>query len=249
MYDKINLMVPTYQRTDDAIALVESALATADMPGHVVWTFCVNASDFDTISELDKRKWPYILEQTRQPNLSQYFNLLYQQTPHQGEDTLVSMLGDDMRFETKGWDTKILSTVNARDGAAVVYCNDGFIAHSRWENDGVGCAVNLFTTRKLVDAAGMDEFMCSYFHAEMIDVVWTLIGKYTGTACYLPKVTIKHNHASAFSVEEQDDTFHRLQPVRDLANRTPGNQQYARAYATLAAANIIDAGLGRWNVL
>jgi hypothetical protein len=90
--------------------------------------------------------------------------------------------------------------------------------------------------------------MCEFFHADMIDMIWTLVGAMTGTLCYLPDVIIQHNHSTKKSEDEWDETFKRLSPVQKAANGKH-NQKLAIAYATLCAKNIIESGVGKWNIL
>lgn len=237
-------MIPTYKRPLRLMALVDSAMKNADDVSRLRFCFCVNRKDAETESYINGRYWPneahieVIHEDTDQPNLSLYFNLMYKHTRFQ--DALVSELGDDMVFLTKGWDTRVLDEVNKGEGRVVVYCNDNYIAHEK-------CCVNLFTTRALVEAM-KKPFMCEFFHADMIDVIWTLTGTATGTLRYLPDVLVQHNHSTKKKPEDWDETFKRLSPVQKAANG-PGNQKLALSYAMLCARNLIEEGIGKWNIL
>jgi hypothetical protein len=154
---------------------------------------------------------------------------------------VISMVGDDMVFKTKGYDTAILKAINDAEGKAIVYCNDDFIA-------GEKLCVNLFTTRLMVEATGKP-FMCEMYHADMIDVVWTNVGLLTGTLKYLKEVIIKHEHESVKkNAKEFDETCKRMMPLRVIANDKE-NRAYGWRYANICAANLIDAGIGRWNIL
>jgi hypothetical protein len=105
----------------------------------------------------------------------------------------------------------------------------------------------LFTTRELVQAT-KKPFMCEFFHADMIDMVWTMAGAASGTLRYLPDVIIRHNHSTRLKPEDYDETFKRLQPVQKAANAKE-NQKLAISYAMLCAKNMIESGIGKWNVL
>ena len=180
-----------------------------------------------------------VIEETDQPNLAFYFNLMYDNTNH--KDAVVSMLGDDMSFITPGWDIHVLDAINSRDGKAVVFCDDGFIAHDK-------LCVNMFTTRELVEST-QKPFMCPIFHAEMIDVVWYLYGQSTSTLLYIPNVIIKHDHDSGKPETERDYTFNRMVPLRQSVNGNKASQKIAFAWATVMACNSIKNGVGKWNVL
>lgn len=245
-YDKICLMLPTYKRISSLTSVIDSALKHANDPSSLRFCLCVNEKDKETLAYLNSRYWPnenhldVILENTRQPNLSFYFNEMYKRTRFNELGTLVSELGDDMVFCTKGWDDRVLEEINKREGKAIVYCDDNYIAHEK-------CCVNLFTSRMMVEAS-KKPFMCEFFHADMIDMIWTMVGTMTGTLVYLQDVIIQHNHSTKKNKDDWDETFKRLAPVQKAANGSE-NQRYAAVYATLCAKNIIEEGIGKWNLL
>jgi hypothetical protein len=242
-WDSIALFLPTYKRPDNIARFVKTAHDTASNPSRLRLALCVNEKDIATREFLEKDfecplAYEVILEQTRQPNLSKYFNILYDQTSFNSERTVVTMLGDDMYFQTSGWDEAVLERINAKNGNAIVFCNDGGIAQDE-------LAVNLFTTRKIIEATEKP-FMCPEFHAEMIDVVWTVAGVQASILEYLGDVVIVHDHGCVDG-KKQDETYVRLQPLRQVTNNNPRNLKYARTYGTLCAANIIKKGYGEWN--
>lgn len=246
-YEKICLMIPTYKRPEWLGKIIDSAVETADDVSRLRFSFCVNVKDDVTRKYLSEKafpagcEWEIIDESTRQPNLALYFNKMFDETKFNGDDTLATELGDDMVFVTRGWDTIILEEMNKADGLVIVYCDDDYIAHDK-------CCVNLFVSRKLV-ALTRKPFMCPYFHADMIDLVWTMVGAISGILRYLPSVVIRHNHSTAEKDESKwDDTFKRLAPVQKSAN-SKANHKLAFAYSTMVAKNLIDSGVGKWNVL
>jgi hypothetical protein len=150
------------------------------------------------------------------------------------------MFGDDMVFVSNGWDEKFLAAMNKADGNAIVYGDDAFIAHEK-------LTVHFCTSRKIVRATGLP-FMCTKYHAEMIDVVWTNVGQTVGILKYLPDVIIKHEHDSGKTEDQWDDTFRRLSPLRKMSN-SQERQRPAIVWSTIASANLIKNGIGQWNVL
>ena len=65
--------------------------------------FLVNISDNETIHYLndyslqdDFNGWEILYENLESPNISEFFNQMYEKTIFNQDDTLVSMLGDDM---------------------------------------------------------------------------------------------------------------------------------------------------------
>jgi hypothetical protein len=241
-YETICLMVPTYKRISRIMSFINSALNTADNPSCLRFTFCVNKKDEETVAYLQDRKWnnPYeiIFEETKQPNLALYFNKMFDETKF--ADAIVSELGDDMLFISKGWDTRVLELINATEGNAIVYFNDDYVAKDK-------CCVNLFVSRELV-ARTKKPFMCPIFHADMIDMVWTMVGAMTGLLRYQDDIIIQHNHSTKTDSKLWDETFQRLRPVQQAANGK-SNQKLAVSYATLCAKSIIDSGVGTWNTL
>jgi hypothetical protein len=237
-------MVPTYKRVSRLHSFINSAIDTAEDPTRICFSFCVNVKDNDTKTFLQMRKWQtgidyeIILEDTIQPNLALYFNKMFNETHF--KDAIVSMVGDDMLFITPGWDTRILEQINASDGTAIVYFNDDYVAKEK-------CCVNMFVTRELVEKT-KKPFMCEFFHADMIDMVWTIVGNLVGILRYQDDIVIQHNHSTKQKQEAWDETFKRLSPVQKAANSEP-NQRLAVSYATLCAKNLIDVGVGQWNIL
>jgi len=108
------------------------------------------------------------------------------------------MLGDDMVFITKGYDTRILSRMNEVEGVGLVYCDDDYKQHG-------DLCVNLFVTEKLVTATSKP-FMCELYPVDFIDTLWDKVSKRLGIACYLPDVKIRHEHAGGSA------TYNRLRP-------------------------------------
>lgn len=244
MYTKINLMLPTYHRIENLNRIVQSVIDTTENIDNIRWTFCINEKDTQSLEWAIRAFenhdiFHVITENTRQPNLAKYFNMMYDDTVF--KDAVVTMIGDDMIFKTKGWDLRVLEEINKYNGYRIVYCDDDYIAHDK-------CCVNMFTTRRMVDKT-KKPFMCPFFHADIIDVVWTLVGKMSGTLTYLEDVIIYHDHNTRKSNElDWDETYKRLAPVQKV-NNDGSNRRLAISYATIVARNIIEGGIGKWNVL
>jgi len=210
IYDKICLFCPTYGRSKTYLPkFVESAEKNSN---GICFSFCVNGKDVDTLKYITERKWkfPYeiIMEDLSKPHLAKYYNMIYNLSKWKPEkETVVSMVGDDMQFLTPNWDIKILELINHYKGIGVFWANDDYIARER-------LCVNMFVTRDFVEATEHD-FMCELFAAEMIDYLWHKVGKYTRTLHFDPDIHIKHDHQ--YSYPTKDDTFNRLQPLRDAA--------------------------------
>ena len=207
MYNKINLMLPTYGRSKTSLPkFISSCVKTMHSKDNIVFTFLVNVKDTDTRDYFKNLviapEFEVILENTSSPDLGKYFNMMYDLTVHQEKETVVTMLGDDMVFKTKDWDSLLLKKINDKKGIGVFYCNDNYTAKEKM-------CVNLFLTRKFVDMVG-SLFMAD-FKADFIDTVWYQLGKMTDTLNYSPEIIIQHNHASKIG---EDDTYIRTKKNR-----------------------------------
>lgn len=229
-YNKINVMCPTYKRAKTKLpTFVRSAVSKSD--GKICFTFCVNKHDRETAlfikEEFAKNGVDFcvIFEDEPAPHLARFYNSMYYQTKFRDDDIMVSMFGDDMVFETQGWDTRVLNAASKTDGKVIVYCNDAYVA-------GDTCCVNMCTTRHLVKATKYP-FMCTRYPMEMIDVVWTMIGDKIGRLRYLNDVIVRHEHAGKVG---KDETFNRLQTQHGASYSV--SKQYLEEYVESAVKNI-----------
>jgi hypothetical protein len=236
MYNKIALMVPTLCRSETYLPKFINSAIEMSSPSITSFVFCVNKNDDQTISFLKRKhfgdfKCDVVFEDLPTPNLAKYFNMMYDSTKLD-ENKVVSMLGDDMEFRTPGWDQKIIDIINTYDGIGVFWCNDDYIAGER-------CPVNMFVTRKMVEATERP-FMSEAYAADMIDYIWGKVGKYTGTSHYLPDVHIWHNHSTHLPADKRDVTFQRLSKIQIEAHKI--GKQRAREIAHEIAVILISNG-------
>jgi len=208
VYNKVNLMLPTYHRFDNKLPkFIKSALDKCSSKSTICFTFCVNEKDKETeyvIHKLLKDEgvdYEIIFETLERPHLAKYFNMMYEKTKFQEESTVVSMLGDDMEFWTQGFDIVILKALNAMGGLGLVYGDDCLWWHEK-------LCVNLFTTRTYVDLQAPFPFMCEYYPRDQIDIVWYKVARAMGMIRYLDHLKLSHNHATQGDC--RDATFDRL---------------------------------------
>jgi len=206
-YDRINLFLPTYKRVGNGKLprLLNSCINLLSRAENLCITFLVNVDDTETREYLDKLVvpvlWEVLYTERKTPHLGKMYNQIYEQTRFKDGGTLVSMVGDDMEWQTSGYDLAILNAINRVGGMGLVYCNDAFVQGSKM-------CVNLFTTRKYVEAT-KHPFMCELFAAYFIDTVWMKVARKTKTAIYLKDVILKHRHHSA-NPKHTDITSQRL---------------------------------------
>ena len=255
-YDRICLMLPTRGRCrknpeknpdgndiweGKLVDFLQSSMEMTERPTSEVvdYLFMVNENDQATLDFLIWRmqgyKFQILTENDPEINISGWFNRMYAESRFNRPETLVSLLGDDMIFKTKGYDQAILNAVNECDGNALVYCNDAYCA-------GENCCVNLFTTRKVVEATGKP-YMKADHKAEMIDDVWIKIAKMVNIQKYLPDTVILHDHFTKLPEPEWDETAKRLTPVQ-RAEHAARDLTAEQAYVNEVAKTLISKGIG-----
>ena len=235
LYDRINIFCPTYKRIINGrfIKMLTSAMLTAADPKQVCFTFLINDDDqeshnFFKTQEIIPSEFLYhaIVTNIFPPSLSKFYNTMYEKTNFQEPGTLVSMIGDDMVFKTKGWDDAILRKANEMDGVCGIYCDDDYCQHGN-------LCVNLFTTRKLIEATGK-KFMCEMFPVDFIDTLWMKFLQRIRRAYYLDWVKIKHEHACHTQV------WNRL---RNFYHESHANIPKLEPYVMEMVKSVIEKGL------
>lgn len=123
---------------------------------------------------------------------------------------LVMMAGDDLRFETPGWDAAVAEAVDERDdGIMLAWCNDG--------SEFGPVATHPVVSRAWVWAVGT--FTPPYYHAWNADS-WLLdLGIKTGRLAYLEEVMVRHMHVD-YGLAADDATYRRARSYRE-AYRQP----------------------------
>lgn len=192
-YTGINMMVPTRGRVLNGRLpkFVSSALSLAADPSRIFFTFVIDPGDnessrYATRLARSRAQVDIIVSDWEQPHLAKSWNAAFERTSFTDPGILASMVGDDMAWETPGYDARILDAMNERGGRAIVYCDDGFVQHEK-------LCVNMFVARDLVTATGRP-FMCERFRANIIDSIWMDVGRRCGLLCYLPDVILRHEH-------------------------------------------------------
>jgi hypothetical protein len=113
------------------------------------------------------------------------------------------MIGDDMVFETKNWDLRILDEFSEqklhKDKIKMVYCND--------KRHGRKISVNAFVHRKYMEINGY--FMREEFMVDYIDIWLQHVFLALNRLFYLNDVIIEHLHWS-FGKDKKDTVVDRL---------------------------------------
>jgi hypothetical protein len=216
-------MVPTYYRLKKLERFVVSAQKCCGR-GNICFTFCVNKKDNDTVLLINTlcRGWEYqiLYEDLPEPNLANFYNLMYRQSRFNNPETIVTMLGDDMEFRTNGADTFFINEINKHGGMGIFYGND--------KNKKKKLCTMLFTTRKFIDYNLPEPFMNELFPVDVIDRLWRDTAEKLNCLYYYPQIKILHHH----SKKDRDATHVRL---RTQAYITRANET---AYPFILAAQI-----------
>lgn len=237
IYDRINLMLPTYGRAKTKLPrFINSAIEHASNYKNVCITFLLHKKDTDTINYIKQDIIPFetdiIFDEYETPNLAIFYNTLYEKTKFKDDNILVSMIGDDTIFKSNNFDIDILNEINKHDGIGLVYCDDCYIHHDR-------LCVNMFTTRKFVDGTGLS-FMDERFPADFIDDIWMAVSKSVNAAYYLGDTKLYHDHEGRVSQDNRDKTCIRLREQASIARR---NFRYIPGRISTAVGNLIKNGL------
>jgi hypothetical protein len=222
MYNRINIMLPTYKRVNNGRLLrhLESSCRLVSNPKNVCYTFLYTPGDKETQEffynlcckkgfdfEGKHIEFPFAYKEIsdsdpKNLNLGRFYNQMYKETRFKDPGTLVSLVGDDMVWLTKDFDVHILNKINEVGGRGLIYCNDNYIARDR-------CMVNMFTSRQLIEATERP-FLHEGFSADHHDVIYTEIGKALNIAYYLPNVILDHQHNRKLPKDQWDETRNRL---------------------------------------
>jgi len=233
----INILLPTYKRVKSGKLprFLESFENMANDVKRLHFTLMVNKGDAETDEflrpwwiEAEERgvKASVVVVDYPTPNLGWFYNTLYEVTPFKDPGLAVTMLGDDMVCRTKGWDARVLESLNKVNGLGLVHCRDGI------QNGKI--AVNFFTSRAWVDATG-GEFMVD-IPVDFIDVAATEVARRLNREIYLDDVFIEHDHSSLKLEKDWDDGFRRL---REQYGKMERPEEIVKAF--------VEASVKAWN--
>jgi hypothetical protein len=211
VYTGINLMLPTYGIAKTRLPdFVESAESTCADQDNIFYTFMLHKGDIETeqylINRLGKtNRLSLHYEDEDLPHLAKFWNRLYRETKFQDKGLMISMVGDDMIFQSEWWDELLLDECNKMKGIGVWFGDDCKNTHDI-------LMVNIFTTRLIVESQNPFPFMCEAFPCDDMDWVWDHVSRRLGIRYYLESFKLFHNHAT-FKEENMDKVWERLRLV------------------------------------
>ncbi len=202
---KIALLVPSRERIDFKRDLAKSVLDTVDNINNVNLYFGIDDDDPTKNEAIQiSQQYPFVKiveihNGGRFDGLGKLWNICARATTEE----IMAMIGDDMVFVTKGWDTQVLEEFNGnncpKDNIKMVYCYDG--RHGR------AIAVNAFVHRSYMNLTGY--FMREEFKVDFIDLWLQQIFSAIGRIKYRGDIHIEHKHWS-FGKSSRDNVANHL---------------------------------------
>ena len=187
---KIALLLPTRERIENKKRLLKSIKDTATNTDNVVLYMGIDDDDptkEDVIKLCGDYSWVKIVEihnEGKFLGLGKLFNLCAKEA----KEEILSLIGDDMVFQTKDWDSKIIEEFNEencpKDKFKMVYVYDG------WHGNRL--AVNAFLHRSYYDINGY--FAREEFMANCLDKWLQRIFFVFGRLKYKSDIYLEHKH-------------------------------------------------------
>jgi hypothetical protein len=183
---RISILCPTRGRPDNVLRMMNTALATAEGP--IEFVFYVDEDDLPTIDVLSKVAaapglnvktiiGPRIL-------LSECWNRCAEQATAE----IMMHAGDDITFESDGWDRHVVAAFERYPDRLVFVHGDDRLQGSNLGTHG-------FLHRRWVNVLGY--FVPPYFSSDYNDTWLTEVADVLGRRVYLPEVITEHHHPLA----------------------------------------------------
>ena len=154
----ISLLCPTRKRPSFMKELWKSVCDTSDNINNIELIFYIDSDDIDSIDTYKTlgKNIKAVVDERGEGNLSIMWNRCYEIS----SGDIVMHCGDDIRFRTKGWDTKVLNKFKEyKDKIVLVYGDDGI------RKDDL--ATHSFLHKNWVNTVGY--FLPPYFSSDMND--------------------------------------------------------------------------------
>jgi hypothetical protein len=185
---KIALLVPTRERMNNRLTLLSSILTTVSDFNNITLYFGVDKDDptLETIKNVAKGV-PFV-KVIEIDNNGKFLGLgkLWNILTNASDEDIISMIGDDMTFNTKNWDIEIINEFKniPADNIKAIHCNDG--CH------GAKLAVNLFCHRQYATVLG--SFMREEFKINWVDQWLHQLFSAFDRLKYRGDIMIEHRH-------------------------------------------------------
>lgn len=224
---QIAIIVPSRERMNRRLTLLTSIITTVKDINNVNIYFGVDKDDptrdliYKVASAIPCVKIVDINNNSKFPGLGKLWNICVNNT----KEDIISMVGDDMVFQTQNWDEMLLEEFKNMppDKIKAVHCND---AHH-----GKKLAVNLFCHRKYAEIMG--QFMREEFKINWVDQWLHQMFNAFNRLTYREDIMIEHRHW-VYGKANHDGVATRM-AVEDT------NQISDKLWSSLVDERILDA--------
>lgn len=188
----LTVLCPTYKRGPEQINAVQKSFDDTRDSIDTSLVFVVEPNDTTFIGEykdINDRLRIHVLGEPS-GSMGTAVNKAY---PHYTGADILGFIGDDHRFRSRGWDTRIQ---NALKGGGIAYGDDLV--------QGPNLPTQWFVSTGIVEALGWFALpQCRHFY---LDNAWLELGKAANCLHYLPEVKIEHLHFS-YGKSKLDETY------------------------------------------
>lgn len=180
-----SILIPTKNRISNIEKVIKTCLGMAKNPQKIEIIFYTDFDDLESqnfISNYNSKNIFWVTTKNK-VTFSDMWNYCYRQS----SGKYLMLCGDDVTFETKNWDEKILDIFNAyNDKIVYVVPCDGY------QNGKIG--VHGFISREWTNCIG--RFTAPYFSYWYVDEWIDNVAKKIGRFHYAPEIIMSHNHPS-----------------------------------------------------
>lgn len=212
---KISLLCPSRERLNKFLTFTCSVFSTCKDIKNIEIVLGVDEDDpnlssykriANNLNFIDFQIMPKGL--FKEEGLSGLWNLMVNRC----SGNILAMVGDDMIFQTKDWDEKIIKTFESKtDNMWMVHCNDGMRGPNNKYAGVAPLAVNSFVHRDYVNLVGryVQTEVKEIFQDTYLDRLFSILER----KIYYHDVMIKHLHFSEGGTK--DATSEKLEETRD----------------------------------
>jgi hypothetical protein len=197
---KISLLCPTKNRINDVKELIRSIEGTVSKLQHVSIYFGIDHDDHESLKYIETlSKLKSYVNLIKLPNYDKWpgLGIIWNYMVQQTTEDIIGMVGDDMVFETPGWDSKIRDMfINGpSDRILLIHCNDGIHGPGNIKPlPDNKVAVNSFIHRTYCDITGY--YMREELKHQYLDTWLTDVYEKLDRRQYLHNIMIRHKHHS-----------------------------------------------------
>jgi hypothetical protein len=202
---KIDLFCPSRERINKVLTFICSIATTAKDINNINFVLGVDDDDpkrdiylkiAQNFSFIQLVEFP--ANMFKEKGLSGLWNRMAEETTN----SIIAMVGDDMKFETPDWDEKIIKEFsNKQDNFYLIHCNDGMRGSGNKYANVAPLAVNSFIHRDYVETIGhyVEEIEINTFHDTYLDKLFETLNR----KIYFHDIVIRHLHFSEYGGKDQ----------------------------------------------